>query len=85
VVEVPHLESVKRHAPNLKWRIRLIAERLETPTHLITFQVMRRSLGTHLSTIGAPTPTAGFKSPSALMNEGIGANDFAEDICHCLA
>jgi integrase len=43
-------QAVPRHAKNfLKWRIRPIAERLEIPTHLITFQVMRRSLGTHLS------------------------------------
>jgi integrase len=46
-------QAVPRHAKNfLKWRIRPIAEKLEIPTRLITFQVMRRSLGTHLSAHG---------------------------------
>jgi integrase len=47
-------QAVPRHAKNfLRWRIRPIAERLEIPARLITFQVMRRSLGTHLSGHGS--------------------------------
>jgi integrase len=43
-------QAVPRHAKNfLRWRIKPIADRLEIPARLITFQVMRRSLGTHLS------------------------------------
>jgi integrase len=43
-------QAVPRHAKNFpRWRIRPIADRLKIPARLITFQVMRRSLGTYLS------------------------------------
>ena len=46
-------QAVPRHAKNfLNWRVRPIARRFEIPDHLVTFQVMRRSLGTHLSSHG---------------------------------
>jgi integrase len=58
--------AVPRHAKNfLRWRIKPIADRLEIPARLITFQVMRRSLGTHLSGHGTlkvalAKPNAGY-------------------------
>jgi integrase len=45
--------DVPRHGKNfLRWRIHPIAEKLEIPTRLITFQVMRRTLGTDLQKYG---------------------------------
>jgi integrase len=42
-------QSVPRWGKNfLRWRVRPIARRLEIPESLITFQVMRRTLGTNL-------------------------------------
>lgn len=42
-------EAVPREAKNfLNWRIRPISQRVGIPDRLVTFQVMRRSLGTHL-------------------------------------
>ena len=46
-------ETVPRHAKNfLRWRIHPIAKRLGIPTELVTFQVMRRTLGTDLQQHG---------------------------------
>ncbi len=46
-------EAVPRQAKNfLAWRVRPIAQKLGIPDRLITFQVMRRSLGTHLQEHG---------------------------------
>ena len=46
-------QAVPRHAKNfLNWRVRPIARKFGIPDHLVTFQVMRRSLGTHLSSHG---------------------------------
>jgi integrase/type IV secretory pathway VirB2 component (pilin) len=45
--------DVPRHGKNfLRWRIHPIAEKLEISTRLITFQVMRRTLGTDLQKYG---------------------------------
>jgi integrase len=45
--------DVPRHGKNfLRWRIHPIAEKLNIPTRLITFQVMRRTLGTDLQKYG---------------------------------
>ena len=64
-------QAVPRHAKNfLKWRIRPIAERLEIPTHLITFQVMRRSLGTHLSGHGTLKDTQGALRHASITTTG---------------
>jgi integrase len=42
-------QAVPRWGKNfLKWRVRPIARKLGIPEHLITFQVMRRTLGTNL-------------------------------------
>ena len=46
-------EQVPRHAKNfLKWRIHPIADKLGIPRQLVTFQVMRRTLGTDLQRHG---------------------------------
>ena len=46
-------EQVPRRAKNfLKWRIHPIADRLKIPRKLVTFQVMRRTLGTDLQKHG---------------------------------
>lgn len=64
-------QAVPRHAKNfLKWRIRPIAERLGIPVHLITFQVMRRSLGTHLSGHGTLKDTQGALRHASITTTG---------------
>jgi integrase len=64
-------QAVPRHAKNfLKWRIRPIAEKLEIPTRLITFQVMRRSLGTHLSAHGTLKDTQGALRHASITTTG---------------
>jgi integrase len=46
-------QEVPRHGKNfLRWRIHPIAEKLGIPTRLVTFQVMRRTLGTDLQKYG---------------------------------
>ncbi|HYL14898.1 MAG TPA: site-specific integrase [Terriglobales bacterium] len=46
-------KKVPRHAKNfLKWRIYPITDKLEIPRKLVTFQVMRRTLGTDLQEHG---------------------------------
>jgi integrase len=46
-------QKVPRRAKNfLKWRIYAIADRLKIPRELVTFQVMRRTLGTDLQKHG---------------------------------
>src|SRR5271165_788600 len=46
-------QAVPRWGKNfLRWRVRPIAQKLEIPDHLITFQVMRRTLGTDLQEHG---------------------------------
>ena len=64
-------QAVPRHAKNfLKWRIRPIAQRLGIPTRLITFQVMRRSLGTHLSRHGPLKDTQGALRHASITTTG---------------
>jgi len=47
-------QAVPRWGKNfLKWRVRPVARKLEIPESLITFQMMRRTLGTHLQHHGA--------------------------------
>ena len=47
-------EQVPRNAKNfLRWRIHPIAQRLGIPRKLVTFQVMRRTLGTDLQQHGS--------------------------------
>jgi integrase len=50
--------SVPRHAKNfLKWRIQPITDKLGIPRKLVTFQVMRRTLGTDLQRHGSMKDT----------------------------
>ena len=64
-------QAVPRHAKNfLKWRIRPIAARLEIPIRLITFQIMRRSLGTHLSDHGTLKDTQGALRHASITTTG---------------
>ena len=46
-------QAVPRWGKNfLKWRVRPIAHRLGIPAHLVTFQLMRRTLGTDMQKHG---------------------------------
>ncbi len=64
-------QAVPRHAKNfLTWRVRPIAEKLGIPKHLITFQVMRRSLGTHLSVHGTLKDTQGALRHASITTTG---------------
>ena len=46
-------QAVPRWGKNfLRWRVRPIAQKFEIPDHLVTFQVMRRTLGTDLQQHG---------------------------------
>ena len=46
-------QAVPRWGKNfLRWRVRPIAQKLKIPDHLVTFQVMRRTLGTDLQEHG---------------------------------
>jgi integrase len=64
-------QPVPRHAKNfLNWRVRPIAARLGIPRHLVTFQVMRRSLGTHLSGHGTLKDTQGALRHASITTTG---------------
>jgi integrase len=64
-------QAVPRHAKNfLRWRIRPISDRLKIPARLITFQVMRRSLGTHLSGHGTLKDTQGALRHASITTTG---------------
>ncbi|MGF7183526.1 hypothetical protein HDF11_005058 [Tunturiibacter psychrotolerans] len=68
-------EAVPRHAKNfLRWRIRPISRKLGIPDQLVTFQVMRRSLGTHMQEHGTlkDTQGAGLRSNSVKFGEVFG-------------
>lgn len=64
-------EAVPREAKNfLKWRIRPISRRLGIPDRLVTFQVMRRSLGTHLQEHGTLKDTQGVLRHASITTTG---------------
>jgi integrase len=64
-------EAVPREAKNfLTWRIRPISRRLGIPDHLVTFQVMRRSLGTHLQQHGTLKDTQGVLRHASITTTG---------------
>jgi integrase len=64
-------QAVLRHAKNfLRWRIRPISDRLQIPARPITFQVMRRSLGTHLSGHGTLKDTQGALRHASITTTG---------------
>jgi len=53
-------QAVPRWGKNfLKWRFRPIARKLGIPDHLVTFQVMRRTLGTDMQQHGTLKGTQG--------------------------
>ena len=54
-----------RHAKNfLKWRMYPITDKLEIPRKLVTFQVMRRTLGTDLLEHGTMKDAQALRHPS---------------------
>jgi integrase len=64
-------EAVPREAKNfLAWRIRPIARKLGIPDRLVTFQVMRRSLGTHLQDHGTLKDTQGALRHASITTTG---------------
>jgi integrase len=64
-------QAVPRHAKNfLNWRVRPIAVKLGIPKSLVTFQVMRRSLGTHLSSHGTLKDTQGALRHASITTTG---------------
>ena len=64
-------EAVPREAKNfLAWRIRPIARKLGIPDSLVTFQVMRRSLGTHLQNHGTLKDTQGALRHASITTTG---------------
>ena len=64
-------EAVPREAKNfLTWRIRPISRKLGIPDHLVTFQVMRRSLGTHLQQHGTLKDTQGVLRHASITTTG---------------
>jgi integrase len=64
-------EAVPREAKNfLTWRIRPISRKLGIPDHLVTFQVIRRSLGTHLQQHGTLKGTQGVLRHASITTTG---------------
>jgi integrase len=64
-------EAVPREAKNfLTWRIRPVSRKLGIPDHLVTFQVMRRSLGTHLQQHGTLKDTQGVLRHASITTTG---------------
>jgi len=64
-------EAVPRHAKNfLRWRIRPISRKLGIPDGLVTFQVMRRSLGTHMQDHGTLKDTQGALRHASITTTG---------------
>jgi integrase len=54
----------------LKWRIHPIAERLKIPKKLVTFQVMRRTLGTDLQLHGTIKDVQGVLRHASIKTTG---------------
>jgi hypothetical protein len=64
-------EAVPRHAKNfLRWRIRPLSQKLGIPNRLVTFQVMRRSLGTHMQDHGTLKDTQGALRHASITTTG---------------
>jgi hypothetical protein len=64
-------QSVPREAKNfLTWRIRPVSRKLGIPDHPVTFQVMRRSLGTHLQQHGTLKDTQGVLRHASITTTG---------------
>jgi integrase len=64
-------QAVPRWGKNfLKWRIRPIARKLGIPEHLVTFQVMRRTLGTDMQKHGTLKDTQGMLRHASIKTTG---------------
>lgn len=64
-------QAVPRWGKNfLKWRVRPIARNLDIPESLITFQVMRRMLGTHLQHHGTLKDAQGALRHASIQTTG---------------
>jgi len=64
-------QAVPRWGKNfLKWRIRPIARRLGIPEHLVTFQVMRRTLGTDMQKHGTLKDAQGMLRHASIKTTG---------------
>jgi integrase len=64
-------KAVPRWGKNfLKWRIRPIAQKLGIPDRLITFQVMRRTLGTDMQKHGSLKDTQGMLRHASIKTTG---------------
>ena len=64
-------EAVPRWGKNfLKWRIRPIARKVGIPDRLVTFQVMRRTLGTDMQHHGSLKDTQGMLRHASIRTTG---------------
>ena len=64
-------QAVPRWGKNfLKWRIRPIARKLGIPDRLVTFQVMRRTLGTDMQHHGTLKDTQGILRHASIRTTG---------------
>ena len=64
-------EAVPRWGKNfLKWRIRPIARKVGIPDRLVTFQVMRRTLGTDMQHHGSLNDTQGMLRHASIKTTG---------------
>jgi integrase len=64
-------EAVPRWGKNfLKWRIRPVAQKLGIPDRLVTFQVMRRTLGTDMQKHGTLKDTQGILRHASIRTTG---------------
>jgi integrase len=64
-------QAVPRWGKNfLKWRIRPIAQKLGIPDHLVTFQVMRRTLGTDMQKHGTLKDAQGMLRHASIKTTG---------------
>jgi integrase len=64
-------QAVPRWGKNfLKWRIRPVARKVGIPDHLITFQVMRRTLGTDMQKHGTLKDTQGMLRHASIKTTG---------------
>jgi len=63
--------KVPRHAKNfLKWRVYPISDKLKIPRKLVTFQVMRRTLGTDLQKHGSMKDAQGILRHASIKTTG---------------
>jgi integrase len=72
-------QAVTRWGENfLRWRIRPVARKLGIPDRLVTFHVMRRTLGTDMQQHGTPTDTQGVLRHASIRTRGDGDRKMSE-------